>query len=280
MNVTDRFYLRTNISGLAPILAEDLLVSQGAVVGTTLNVALKNVSPSTVYLGGVHEELLAGETGSLSEVVNASNNHLGLNVTVLAGSGIATITGDSISEASAVPTLNDTEEVVVDSLAYYQTDKKWLNVSDVTFSAGITGITYSVHKLGYVDALNHNFQMVGYRIEGIPTNASSGSLQLLLTKVKDLGDKKTELVTLEDITLAGSTPFIKDLVRAGGDDRSYTVANQFEIGIPAVLKQTDFIDYFGEEATMYGGDGASGLIVSLVWANMDYADLTLYSKNI
>ena len=260
------------------IATKEYVDSGGEVItAMSMSVALKGVSPAEVYLQGVYQEISAGVTGNLPSPIDLGNNHLALNINSITGAGNVTVTGDSISEASAVPVLNDTEVIAISEVANYETAKKWLNVSAIVFDPAITAINYDIIKVGYWDALNTDFEVIGYRVQVVPTNASTAVFKFEILKLKSLGDRKISLVPLEDITLKGVTPFIQDNVRTGASDRSYTVANQLENEIPTVLKQGDIIEHFGSESTILGGSG-EGAVVRINWLNLDYAIITLYTR--
>jgi len=184
------------------------------------------------------------------------------------------VTGDSMSEASGVPTIADTEYMVIDRVSDYQTDKKWYRITSiVVLGSGITAIDYDISNLGYWDALNNNFSIHGYRIELTPTNKTLMDFQLQLYKVQDNGGKRMEIVTLEDVEVSGTPPWVTDNLRTGSDARDYSTATAtiFKVGSTGVMKQTDFEDYFSSsEGLCLGADKHEGLIMKITWDNVDY----------
>ena len=190
------------------------------------------------------------------------------------------ITGDSTSEASGIPSIADTEYMVIDRVASYQTSKKWYRITSVVvLGSGITAINYDLYNLGYWDALNNNFSIHGYRMEVVPTHADNIDFQLQLYKVQDDGGGRVSIVTMEDIDASGSGGTagggtITDNLRTGSDARDYdtgTANTFFKIGTPGVIKQTDFEDFFkAEENICMGDDKDEGIIGVITWDNVDY----------
>ena len=188
------------------------------------------------------------------------------------------VTGDSMSESSAVPKLADTEYLVIDRTGTYQTHKKWYRTTSiVVLGSGITAINYDISVLGYWDAANNNVDIGGYRIQLTPTvlNAAT-TFQFQMWKVQDDGDGRCTIVPMEDIALknlstAPPATYVDDNIRTGTNNRDYSTAQILTVGLPGVMKQGDFDDYFTNgENILRGGDKDEGLIIKITWVNIDY----------
>ncbi len=241
---------------------------------------LKGVFPTPAYIMGMLDTIVAGLNATDNNDRPVGNNHVSLNVTVLVGSGVVVVTGDSVNEASEVVTAGDTENITVDATGRYQTTKKWWRITNVTIPGGITGITYAIEQLGYWDWGNNDFEVTGYRAEATPTNAALITFQLQIYKVQDDGDSKWTLVPMEDIVLeGGGANFVDDNLRAGGDDRTYNASTVFKVGIPAVLKNTDFSSYFSSDENICESSTKNeGIIFVITWDNVDYYSFRMNFK--
>ncbi len=239
---------------------------------------LKGVYPSPAFILGVFDTIVAGLNATDNTNRPIGNHHVSLNVTVLTGSGVVVVTGDSVSELTGLVTNADTENITVDATGRYQTIKKWHRTTNITIPGGITGITYNIEQLGYWDYLNNDFTIDGYRSEVVPTNAATISFQLQIFKVQDDGNNKWSLVPIEDITLKGAGgDYIDDGLRTAGDDRSWNNSTPFTAGDPHVLKQSDFNTYFSsDENIIEGSSKHEGIIIELIWGNTDYYSLNLH----
>lgn len=182
------------------------------------------------------------------------------------------VTGDSVSEVTAVPKIADTEYMVIDRTGKYQTSKKWYRVSSVVvLGSGITAINYDLNVLGYWDHANNNVVIEGYRIQLTPTTLATMSFQLQMWKVQDNGGGRCTIVPMEDITTKSVSPRITDSLRTGANDRSYDTAALYTTTIPGVMKQGDFSKYFkSRENYIMGSNKNEGLIVKITHVNIDY----------
>jgi len=182
------------------------------------------------------------------------------------------ITGDSMSEASAVPKLADTEYMIIDRTGTYQSHKKWYRTTSVVLlGSGITAINYDLNVLGYWDNANNNVAIGGYRIQLTPTALATMSFQFQMWKVQDDGGGRCTIVPIEDVTTKSVSPRVTDSIRTGSDDRSYDTGALYTVGLPGVMKQGDFDTYFtNNENILMGGDKDEGLIIQITWTNIDY----------
>ena len=137
------------------------------------SVALEQSKSSTKFvLSGVDDPVAQGLSGDQSGVsFSFYNNHVfftNITLTESAPNPTVTITGTSISESSAVPVPGDTETINIGNstgtTTGYQTPKKWLLVTDIQFT-NVSSITFDLYSLGYVDFLNQDFKVIGYRGE-------------------------------------------------------------------------------------------------------------------
>lgn len=182
-----------------------------------------------------------------------------------------TIRGTTISESTGVPVFTATETISIPSSFTtfpngFQTSSKWLYVKDILFS-NVSSIDYDIKALGYLDFLNTDVNIIGYRAEILGAKKGDiGDITLIIHKVKnDVSNKNTSLLYLENITLNDPSGQIVDNLRTGPDDRSYTTpvgTSLWPEQIDFVLKQTDFGSYFsGGGEYIINGTAGEGLIV-------------------
>jgi len=249
---------------------------------------LRTVIDNQLNITGEFREVTSGETGDYTTDFAVSNNHIYLYINSLTGSGDVTITGTSLAETTAVPVTGDTETITVDTdTVYYQSDKKWWEVTNIDIPAGITGIDYDIGVLGYSDYQNNDFEMLGYRFDMF-SQGNSADIKLLIYNVKSTTGKKFELITVENFGAdSGSVGNqIVDGIRTGGDDRSYNpgVAQIWEDNTTLVLKQFDFSTYFTGDENIFIGSNAGGVIIRLEGcpsdgiSNVDFATMQFYYK--
>jgi hypothetical protein len=229
---------------------------------------------------GIANTLASGLTGTDATTRAIGNQHVGFVVNTLTGTGTLTITGDSASEASSIPVIGNTEEITVDATGAYQSDLKWWRITNVAV-AGVGAINYDVRQIGYWDNGNSDFRLVGYRLEVTPTSDTAIDLTFHVHKIQDDGAKKMTLVSLEDIQLSGTTPFIDDNLRLAANNRDYTGGVITRVGLPTVLKQTDFETFFvADENIFESGTKAEGVVIELpAWDSVDFITGFLYYKN-
>jgi hypothetical protein len=248
---------------------------------------LRGVTATQVNLTGELRTVSAGETGDFATDFPVSNNHVAILVNTITGSGDVTITGTSINESTGVPTAADTEVISVDSTAgqYWQTSKKWWEVTNIDIPAGISAINYDVVVVGYTDINNQNFELLAYRLDMV-AQGNTPDIRFRIIKVQDDGGGKMSLVDVEDIGVDSGAvgDQIIDGVRTGGDDRSYdpAVASVWDDGENFVFKQGDFSTFFSAEENMFdSGDSDEGMIIRFEGSpsggitNVDFAVLQL-----
>jgi hypothetical protein len=247
---------------------------------------LRGVTASQVNLTGELRTVSAGETGDFATDFAVSNNHVAILVNTITGSGDVTFTGTSIDESTAVPTA-DTEVISVDSTAdqYYQTSKKWWEVTNIDIPAGISAINYDVVVIGYTDINNQNFELLAYRLDMV-AQGNTPDIRFRIIKVQDDGSGKMSLVDVEDIGVDSGAVAdqIIDGLRTGDDDRSYdpAVATIWDDGQNFVFKQGDFATYFVADENIFdSGDSDEGMIIRFEGSpsggitNVDFAVLQL-----
>ncbi len=242
--------------------------------------AMKGSLPTPAFVLGMNNTIDTGLTATDATGWPIGNNHLGINVNSITGSGVVVITGDSMSEASAVPSIGDTENITVDATGMYQSNKKWWRVDSVTIPVGISAINYDLDQIGYWDNGNTDFRIVGYRFEVTPTSASLIDFLLHIHKIQDDGSGKMTVAAMEDIQISGTTPFVDDNLRTAGNDRSYTGGQIQTVGIPTIIKQTDFESFFvADENIIEGASKAEGIVVEIAaWDNVDFITGFIYYK--
>jgi hypothetical protein len=233
----------------------------------TFTLPLRGVTDNTINITGEFRTVAANEVGDYATDFAVSNNHVFLLVNSITGTGGITVTGISIDETTAVPTIGDTEVITVDGTAgqYYQTDKKWWEVTNIDIPAGITVIDYDIGVVGYTDINNQNFELLAYRVDAFAQGISA-DFRFRLIKIQDDGGNKMSIVDVEDIgTDSGSAgDQIIDGIRVGGDDRSVNpaVGQIWGDDSTLVFKQGDFSTYFvADENVFRSGTEHEGLII-------------------
>ncbi len=213
---------------------------------------------------GEYRVVATGRTGDYGNDYACNNQHTSIEVNSITGSGVVTFTGVSMSESSGIPTAT-TETITVDAIGKYQTDKKWLEITNIDIPVGITAINYDVEVLGYLDMQNSDFTVTGMRIDGL-SNGNDADFLLGIIKVQDNGSKKCELVDIEAYGYDAKDDLIVDELRTGGDDRSYTATTAlWANGTNACLKASDYSTYFtSDENVIEGASKAEGIIIHFI----------------
>ncbi len=229
-------------------------------------IPLTGVTANIFNFIGEYRTVVTGQVASYATDFEVGNHHLMLLVNTLTGSGTITITGASMSEASAVPTVGDTEVITVDATGRYQSDKKWWEITDITI-AGFTAVDYDIEIIGYPDLGNRNFRIIGYRMEAY-AGGINPDLGFDMWKVQDDGAKKMTLVPFESIGVDANngTNQIVDGLRTLANDRSFnpTVGTLWASGQTLCLKQTDFDSFFvSDEVTFESLTKGEGFVVRL-----------------
>lgn len=205
--------------------------------------------PSLIYLTGIFEEVANNVNSDYVTAFGVGNNHISILIKSITTGGIITIKGTSLSEETAVPVPLDTEDIVVDTTLnqYYQTHKKWLEITKIDVS-NTTGIVYDIVNLGYSDIGNRDFTINGYRIEA-HARGNACDLRFVIEKIQDDGFGKMSIIKLEDIKIDNNVNGIIDNLRVAPNSRSYTMSGGvgseiWKDGSTMVLKQGDFDTYF------------------------------------
>ncbi len=253
-------------------------------------VPMSGITDNQFKLTGELRDVSTGETGDYATDFGVGNQHLFILVNTIVTGGDLVITGTSIAESTAIPVTSDTETITIDTTAdqYYQSDKKWLEITNIDVSSGtIASINYDVGIVGYMDMGNRDFQVLGYRAEFRATS-NQGDIRLEIIKVQDDGAKKMSIVRMECIGIdstSGNGEVI-DSLRTGGNDRSYTSssniwANNAMFG----FKHGDFSTYFSsDENILESSSKAEGIIIQFSGepsgglSNVDHGTISLYLK--
>lgn len=222
-------------------------------------------STKYIWLGEQRTES-SGATGDYATDFSLDNQHLYLYVNSITGTGVVTITGTSISESSGVPTTSDTETITLDASTsqYWQTDKKWLEITNIDIPAGVTAINYDIGVVGYLDMFNIDFKITGLRVD-MQSSGVNSNLSIRIIKIQDDGGKKMSVVDIEHLGMNANTGVYTDDLRTGGDDRSYTyTSTAWASGENFVMKVGDYDTYFSsDENILEGSDKAEGIIIVL-----------------
>ena len=246
-------------------------------------IALEQSGVSTSFnIAGVDDVVAPpGTTDTFYNIpFGAYNNHVFIDISsairdVSSADIDITINGTSISESSAVPVVDSETISIPSSISIpngFQSLKKWLYVSDISFS-NVSSINYDIENLGYIDFLNTDVRIIGYRAEILgDANSDGADITLLLRKVDNGASIFTDIIDLENITVNDPLNQIVDNLRTGvGVDRSYTMPIGTSLWPPGinlagtdfVLKQTDFDTYFVGGENIILGSGNEGLIIKV-----------------
>lgn len=249
--------------------------------------------------GNLNKFVLAGvddilATNLSSDYVNTSgvyNNHIFLlinSITTASGTGILTVTGTSVSESTSIPVSGDSEIVTITTPNKgYQTLKKWLNIDSVILSSNITSIQYDIKILGYLDFLNNDVKIEGYRAEILgDSNSDVADITLIIQKVNNESTPFTDIIDIENITINNPFNQIVDNLRSGVNDRSYTQLSGsiWPQSSDFILKQTDFDTYFTDDENIILGSGSEGIIIKIDSTNLgppngpSYLNLIVFYK--
>ncbi len=218
---------------------------------------LTNVVDTIFPIIGTFRTVDTGETGDVATDWPVSNQHIWILVNSITTGGDIVITGTSLSEGTAVPTAADTETITVDTSTgqYYQSSKKWWEITNIDITTGtIVSIDYDYGIVGYPDAGNRDFKILGYRIDAY-AQSDIADFSLVMNKVQDDGGKKMSIVPLEDygVDSGNAGDQLIDNLRTGLDDRSYNpaVGNIWENNTNLTFKQLDFDTYFTSDENIF-----------------------------
>ncbi len=270
-------------------------VTIGDVLSVQIDIAswfspLSGVTDNQFKMTGELRDVTTGETGDYATDFGAGNQHIFILVNTIVTGGDIVITGTSLAESTAIPVAADTETITADTTAaqYYQSDKKWLEITNIDISSGtIASIDYDVGIVGYMDMGNRPFEIIGYRCE-FRSTSNQADIRLEILKVQDDGSKKMSLPVMEaigvDSTSGGGE--IIDSLRTGGNDRSYTAgSNIWPNNAMFGFKMGDFSSFFVSDENILESDSkAEGIIIQFAGepsgglSNVDHGTLTLYIK--
>jgi hypothetical protein len=258
---TEMSYLSGATSNIQDQLDNQLLRA----ISWTVNLGGK--TNASFRLIGEQSDVTTGETGDYTTDFGVGNQHIAILVNSITTGGDIVITGTSVTEGGATVTTSDTETITVDTTAgqLYQTSKKWLEITNIDITTGtIVSINYDVQRLGYFDAGNNNFTLLGMRCD-VLVNGNLSDFALIGEKVQDDGSGKCSIVTFEDYghdsTVSGGAYF--DGLRTGADDRSYTMGSNLAASDDMVVyKNTDYTTYFtSDENVIEGATKDEGVIL-------------------
>lgn len=255
-------------------------------------------------IAGVDPSTIASNiTTSYNIPFSLTNNHLFLEVDSStrvnqSASCEFIIEGTKISESSAIPESHIEIISFEPSLTKFsfQSLSKWLNINTIDIS-NIGEINYDIKVLGYIDFLNKDVKITGYRAEILGDyNNTDTDVRLIFLVVKQNGPV-TNLFTIEDIEINGSggtngTGVITDYQRSitPSSVRNYDNPPEFNLwpkNSHFVLKQTDFDTYFAtnNENYIYGSNNG-GLIVQIKSSSLGPPDgprffnITIYYESL
>jgi hypothetical protein len=248
---------------------------------------LSGISSSTLYLTGELREINNTQTGDFATDFGVVNQHVYIYVDDITTGGDIVITGTKVGESNGIPVAGS-ETITVDTTVdqYYQTDAKWLEVTNIDVSSGaITGIDYDIGIVGYLDMGNRDFTVVGVRAEWEASNTLA-DVGIRIRKVQDDGNGKMSLVDIEKIgydSTAGNGE-LADQKRTAGDDRSFTfTVSAWVAGGMAVIKAGDYNTFFtNDENVMESSSKAEGIIIDYIGipsgniSNVEHGSVTIY----
>jgi hypothetical protein len=272
--------------------ANDFWISESQPKVVSYTLPLSGVTDVQVPLTGSFIVKDTGQTADVTDDFAVSNQHLWVltnSVTLADSTGTITITGTSLSESTAVPVIGDTEVITIDSTAetYYQSIKKWWDITNIDISADIPVIDFDYGIIGYPDFGNRNFKILGYRMDAFSSGVSP-DMRLIITKVHDLGDNKVEFIELEDIGVDSGAigDQIIDHVRSGVDDRSYNppVTDIWANDETLTFKQLDFDEYWtNDENHINAAIAQEGIFIRIEGeppgggiTNVDFVNLVIF----
>ncbi len=255
----------------------------------TFSMPLSGVVDSRVNIVGEFREVKNNETEDYETAFAVSDHHVSLFVDAVSTGGDIVITGTSLSESTAVPVPGDSETITIDTTQdqWYQTEKKWWEVTSIDVESGsITGIDYDIWVCGYADFGNNDFEITGMRTDFyLQSDNADATIQII--KIQDDGDKKMSVSYVENIGFDanGSGDQIIDNLRTGAADRSYdpTVDHIALNNTTLCLKQGDYETYFAANESLFrSSDHDEGFILRIAGApsggisGVDVASIHIY----
>lgn len=203
------------------------------------------------YYGGQRFEVANTQTGSFLTKSALKNTHVEIDLNTYTGGTIKfTVNGGAIDENTSGVTVID-EEIFPDATGAYQTDAKfdYINSITVTTLDGTPTIDYDIFGLAYTDNFNTDFELLGCRL-GIGSSGINPAMTFQIFGVKDLGNKKMEIVTIEDVSFQNTQPQRIDNLRGtrGLDTAGITYWAADE---KIEFKAYDYDDYFTDESNTF-----------------------------
>ena len=236
----------------------------------SINLDIRSVSNEFFFVG-VNDSVATLQNGDFTTPFSAYNNHVYLKIIAASVSGTpsVSITGTAISESTGIPT-NTTETFNLNPTAVgeYQSINKWYVVTSITFT-NTTPSNYDISVLGYLDFLNTDVKIIGYRMEILgDDNSSNSDINFQIIKVDNGTDNIISLIDLENITIDGNggangTGQITDVLRSSRDFTMPTGTNLWPAGTDFVIKQTDFDTFFTSDQNHILGSSNEGILVKI-----------------
>jgi len=224
---------------------------------------LNGIVDPHIEIVGQNRSIGTGKTGNVTNAKAISNNQLYIKINSLASGGIVTITGTSVDDNTGVPVIGDTEQITVDSIGLYQTEKAWWETTLIDVSA-LSGVNYDYGLLTQMGFVGRSFRLIGYTFQGY-AQSNTADFRFTIKKLKDLGNKKKELISLEDIGFdsGNSGNQIIDHIRTGTHDRTLNpvVSNIVKNNSTMFLGQYDLSDYFTAGEPYFDITKEEGIIV-------------------
>lgn len=231
---------------------------------------------SIVHVLGINNLENLNETGNVTTPFSLENNHLGIKVNSLDGSGTMAVEGLRLNEQTGIITMF-TENITIDEATTYQTYAKFYVIESITLT-GVTSIDYNYGQLGYFDDNNFDFRLDSLRME--VDNTDESRFRLRFFNIKNLGNNKYTRIILEDIDFyAGfnnaNPGHIIDYVRTGTLARNLSapvLTTQFWQK-KLIFKQSDYNEVFSTDAEILGSQNG-GLIVEILGQDLDNVGAT------
>lgn len=231
-----------------------------------------------------------------------TNNHVYLFVNTISKINASAscefiITGTRLSESTAVADVSYTETITFEPAfnTGYQSKAKWYNITSIDAS-NISAINYDIDQLGYVDFLNKDVKITGYRAEILGDyNNTDTDVRLIFLVVKQ-NDPVTSVYSIEDIEVDGNggtngTGVIQDYQRVSDPsfNRTYNSPSGLNLwpeNTHFVLKQTDFDSFFTNNENYIYGSNNGGLIVKITSSSLGppngprFFNITIYYESL
>jgi hypothetical protein len=244
--------------------------------------------PEPFYAAGVCNNISKGETTNYITAFSARNNHLFIIIKTITPINpleycTIQITGTQVTEDTKIANPNYTESIIFTASTTnksYQTIAKFYDITKISIDhigSNISSIDYDIDVLGYVDFLNNNVRIIGYRSEILgDLNSGKADFRLTLIRIKQNGSS-TEKFNIEDIEIDSTNTngdiidHLRNIPSGGSYDRSYTVtsgASLWPDNSYFVLKMTDFNTYFTNQENYIEGGNNEGLLIKIDSSNL------------